>query len=90
MNCIAKIAFNFYHYKKLDASRQQFRMEAPAISAANVQNLAAKEVYILDDGRVIGNVSADDVDMVEKIGHVKIEEASSKMKGNKANGEKAD
>ena len=39
------------------------------------KDLAAKHVDILDDGRVVGNVSADDVVMVEKIEHVTIEEA---------------
>ncbi|GAH16274.1 unnamed protein product, partial [marine sediment metagenome] len=37
--------------------------------------LAVKETSMLDDGRVIGNVSADDVAMVEKIDHINIEEA---------------
>ena len=37
--------------------------------------LAKKEENILDDGRVIGHVSADDVALVEKVEHVNIEEA---------------
>ena len=37
--------------------------------------LAVRETNILDDGRVIGHVSADDVAMVEKIDHINIEEA---------------
>ncbi|MCK5851084.1 MAG: sodium:panthothenate symporter [Kiritimatiellae bacterium] len=37
--------------------------------------LKAKETNILDDGRVIGHVSADDVAMVEEVEHVTIEEA---------------
>jgi Na+/proline symporter len=36
--------------------------------------LDKKEANINDDGRVIGHVSADDVDMVEKIDHIHIEE----------------
>ncbi len=39
------------------------------------KRLAEQEVSILDDGRVIGNVSADDVALVEKVEHVVIEEA---------------
>lgn len=37
--------------------------------------LKAKESSVLDDGRVVGHVSADDVDLVEKIDHTTIEEA---------------
>ncbi|MCK5113644.1 MAG: sodium:panthothenate symporter [Phycisphaerae bacterium] len=37
--------------------------------------LAIKETNMLDDGRVIGHVSADDVALVEKVDHVNIEEA---------------
>ncbi|MEN7973489.1 MAG: sodium:panthothenate symporter [Verrucomicrobiota bacterium] len=37
--------------------------------------LKTKEADVLDDGRVIGNVSADDVDLVEKTDHVVIEQA---------------
>ena len=37
--------------------------------------LKAKETNILDDGRVIGHVSADDVERVENADHVIIEEA---------------
>ena len=37
--------------------------------------LAKKETNILDDGRVIGHVSADDVELVEKVDHINIEEA---------------
>jgi hypothetical protein len=39
------------------------------------KDLSAKETNILDDGRVIDNVSADDVAMVEQIDHINIEEA---------------
>jgi len=39
------------------------------------KRLAEKEDNLLDDGRVIGNVSADDVALVEKVEHVIIEEA---------------
>ncbi len=39
------------------------------------QRLAEKEDNLLDDGRVIGNVSADDIALVENIEHVTIEEA---------------
>ena len=39
------------------------------------KELAAKKTNMLDDGRVIGHVSADDVAMVEKINHINIEEA---------------
>ena len=37
--------------------------------------LAAREANMLDDGRVIDGISADDVAMVEKIDHINIEEA---------------
>jgi hypothetical protein len=37
--------------------------------------LKIKETNMLDDGRVIGHVSADDVSLVEKVDHVNIEEA---------------
>jgi len=37
--------------------------------------LAVKESNMLDDGRVIGHVSADDVALVEKVDHINIEEA---------------
>lgn len=37
--------------------------------------LKAKETNILDDGRVVGHVSADDVSLVEEVDHVTIEEA---------------
>jgi Na+/proline symporter len=37
--------------------------------------LAAKQSNVLDDGRVIDNVSADDIEMVEKLDNIKIEEA---------------
>ena len=36
--------------------------------------LDQKQVNTLDDGRVMGNVSADDVEMVEKIDHISIED----------------
>ena len=39
------------------------------------RDLAAKETNMLDDGRVIGHVSADDIALVEKVDHVNIEEA---------------
>ena len=37
--------------------------------------LAIRESNILDDGRVIEHVSADDVAMVEEVEHINIEEA---------------
>ncbi len=39
------------------------------------KRLAEKEDHILDDGRVIGHVSADDVALVEAVEHVSIDEA---------------
>ena len=39
------------------------------------KDLAAREANILDDGRVIDGISADDVAMVEQIDHINIEEA---------------
>jgi len=39
------------------------------------QRLAEKNDNLLDDGRVVGHVSADDVALVEKVEHVVIEEA---------------
>lgn len=39
------------------------------------RDLAQKEVNVLDDGRVVGHISADDVELVEKVEHVTIEEA---------------
>ena len=39
------------------------------------KRLKEKEVNILDDGRVVGHVSAADVALVEKVEHVVIEEA---------------
>ncbi len=42
--------------------------------------LSKQEVSVLDDGRVIGNVNADDVELVEKVEHVIIEEAHIKEK----------
>jgi len=36
------------------------------------KRLDAKESNVLDDGRVIGNVSADDVNMVENVDHIHI------------------
>jgi hypothetical protein len=38
------------------------------------KRLDAQEVDLSDDGRVIGHVSAEDVEMVEKIDHVHIED----------------
>ncbi len=38
------------------------------------KRLASHETNILDDGRVVGHVSADDVALVEKVEHIKIEE----------------
>ena len=42
------------------------------------KRLKAKETNILDDGRVVGHVSAADVALVENIDHVTIEEAHEK------------
>ena len=39
------------------------------------KDLATKEINVLDDGRVVGHVSAADVELVEKVDHVTIEEA---------------
>jgi hypothetical protein len=39
------------------------------------KRLAKRERSLLDDGRVIDNVSADDVELVEKIDNITIEEA---------------
>jgi len=39
------------------------------------QRLAEKEDNLLDDGRVINHVNADDISLVEKVEHVVIEEA---------------
>lgn len=39
------------------------------------RDLKRKELNVLDDGRVIGHVSADDVELVEKVDHVNIAEA---------------
>jgi hypothetical protein len=39
------------------------------------KDLSVREANMLDDGRVIGHVSADDVALVEKIDHINIEEA---------------
>ena len=39
------------------------------------RDLKTKEVNVLDDGRVIGHVSADDVELVEQVDHVTIAEA---------------
>ena len=36
--------------------------------------LDQKQVNTLDDGRVVGHVSADDVEMVEKVDHIHIED----------------
>ena len=45
------------------------------------KRLAAREANVLDDGRVIGHVSADDVSMVEKVEGIRIEEAHQTKKG---------
>ena len=37
--------------------------------------LKIKETNMLDDGRVIGHVSADDIALVENVDHINIEEA---------------
>lgn len=37
--------------------------------------LKIKESIMLDDGRVIGHVSADDIALVENVDHINIEEA---------------
>ena len=50
----------------IGGTRDLFRMFAA---------LKAKETNILDDGRVVGHVSADDVSLVEEVDHVTIEEA---------------
>jgi solute:Na+ symporter, SSS family len=42
------------------------------------RDLAKTEENVLDDGRVIGHISAADVDLVEKVDHVTIEEAHAK------------
>ena len=39
------------------------------------RDLATKEINVLDDGRVVGHVSAADVELVERVDHVEIEEA---------------
>lgn len=39
------------------------------------KDLDRKEVNVLDDGRVVGHVSATDVELVEKVDHIAIEEA---------------
>ena len=39
------------------------------------KRLSEKQDNMLDDGRVVGHVSAADVSMVEKVDHVVIEEA---------------
>jgi solute:Na+ symporter, SSS family len=39
------------------------------------KTLAANGSNMLDDGRVIGHIGAEDVSMVEKIDHIDIEEA---------------
>ena len=47
------------------------------------QRLKDKEVDVLDDGRVIGNVSADDIALVEQVEHTTIEEAHQGSERNK-------
>ena len=42
------------------------------------RDLARKEENVLDDGRVIGHVSADDVELVEQVDHVTLDEAHAK------------
>ena len=44
------------------------------------KRLRERELNVLDDGRVIGHVSADDVALVEKVDHVVIEEAHREEK----------
>jgi solute:Na+ symporter, SSS family len=44
------------------------------------KRLKEKDVNVLDDGRVIGNVSADDISLVEEVDHVVIEEAHAEEK----------
>lgn len=39
------------------------------------KRLTARDKNILDDGRVIGNISADDIELVEKVEHIDITEA---------------
>ena len=39
------------------------------------KRLAAKEANVLDDGRVVGHVSAADVALVENVEHIVIKEA---------------
>jgi solute:Na+ symporter, SSS family len=39
------------------------------------KRLAEHEADVLDDGRVVGHVSADDIDLVEKIEHMRITDA---------------
>lgn len=39
------------------------------------KRLASKDSNILDDGRVVEHISADDVNLIEKIDHIKIPEA---------------
>ncbi len=39
------------------------------------KRLKEKEVNVLDDGRVVGHVSAEDIELVEKVDHVVIEDA---------------
>jgi len=38
------------------------------------KDLASKETNVHDDGRVVGHVSADDVELVEKVDHIHIED----------------
>ena len=47
------------------------------------QRLKEKEVDVLEDGRVIGNVSADDIALVEHVEHTTIEEAHQGSERNK-------
>ena len=38
------------------------------------KRLEAKETNLHDDGRVVGHVSSEDVEMVEEIEHIRIED----------------
>ena len=44
------------------------------------KRLEQQDISVLDDGRVIGNVNADDVELVEKVEHVVVEEAHKEEK----------
>ena len=45
------------------------------------KRLATQQADVLDDGRVIGNVSADDVSLVEEVEHTRIAEAHEDEEG---------